>query len=537
MSKMPQRALGGTSNVFSTSPFWGVLAVLLGGSLSTLNGRLLSVALPDVRGALHLSVDEAAWISAAYNMALMFIAVFSVYLGGVLGARRVLLASCAVYGFASFLIPFAPNFNALIALQVIAGIASGTFYPLTLSFILLSLPIRIAQWGLAGYSLAILFSVNIASAAAAWYLNVLSWRWTFWCFAAFAPVMAVFVYYGIPRQPLPKGGQASPNWRGLLYWSLGLATIFGALDQGERLHWFTSPTYAAMLAAGIFLLLVSFVRRKLDPNPLIDVPFLRDRNTFLLAIILFSFRLFILASALLIPQFLAGVAGLRNEQIGQLLSIVALLQFGTAWLVAHSLRTVNSRIILAAGFLVIGLTAFLCSHITSVWTPRHFIPFAILFGVGESLAMLGLVSSIVLQVISSGAVSGPGKVAKPFSVLTFSSFFHTVRIMGGEIATVLMIHLLSERTKFHANVLAQGVNLNRPFVQKLLSKAMAVSGHLGRSPNPKFIGYALGLTLRQQASVMAYADGFTVMAWACIAVLVLIASVRLRMTTLEELQQ
>src|ERR1035438_8868562 len=114
----------------------GILAVLLGGLLSTLNGRLLSVVLPDLRGALHLSVDEGAWIPTAYNMAIMFIGVFSVYLGALLGTRRVLLACSALYAIASFLLPFASSYEALLALQVIAGLTSGTFYPLTLSFIL-----------------------------------------------------------------------------------------------------------------------------------------------------------------------------------------------------------------------------------------------------------------------------------------------------------------------------------------------------------------------------------------------------------------
>jgi Major Facilitator Superfamily len=122
----------------------GILAVLLGGLLSTLNGRLLTVALPDLRGALGLSVDEGAWIPTAYNMAIMFIGVFSVYLGALLGARRVLLACSALYAVASLLMPFASGYRALLVLQVIAGLTSGTFYPLTLSFIFLQICPRVS---------------------------------------------------------------------------------------------------------------------------------------------------------------------------------------------------------------------------------------------------------------------------------------------------------------------------------------------------------------------------------------------------------
>src|SRR5580704_18872377 len=92
----------------------GILAVLLGGGLSTLNGRLLTVALPDLRGVLGLSVDQAAWIPTAYNMAIMFIGVFSVYLGALLGVRRVLLAGSLIYLAASFLLPFSASYRSML---------------------------------------------------------------------------------------------------------------------------------------------------------------------------------------------------------------------------------------------------------------------------------------------------------------------------------------------------------------------------------------------------------------------------------------
>jgi DHA2 family multidrug resistance protein len=502
----------------------GILAVLLGGLLSTLNGRLLTVAMPDLRGALHLSVDEAAWISTSYNMSLMFIAVFSVYLGALLGPRRVLLACSIVYAVACFLMPFAAGYSPLLVLQVIAGLSSGTFYPLTLSFILLNLPLRIAHIGLAVYSITILFSANIASTVSAWNLSVFSWHWTFWNAAWIAPIMGLCVYFGMPRTPLPQSSKNKPSWRGLLYWSCGFALIYGALDEGERVHWFNSASFAALLISGAFLILLSIVRRKQDPNPFIALPFLRNRSTILLAVMLFCFRFFLLATALLIPQFLSGVKGLRDEQIGPTLGLVALLQFGIAWVVAFTLRGVNSRLIMAGGYGLIGITAFFCSRLTVAWAPSTYIPYAVLLAVGESFAMLGLVACIVLQVLGSGAVSPQGKAQRPFDLLTFSSFFHTVRVMGGQVGAVLMVHLLNERTKFHVNVLTDETGLDRSPVFAFLHAVGANAG-----------GYLLGLKVKQQASTLAFGDMFMVMAWASIVALVLLSFVRLSITNFKEI--
>src|ERR1700738_39322 len=89
--------------VITTHPLLGVFGVLFGASIATCTGRLISVGLPDLRGALHLGVDEASWLGTAFNAALMFVGPFSVYLGGLLGARRVLLACAAVFTFISVL--------------------------------------------------------------------------------------------------------------------------------------------------------------------------------------------------------------------------------------------------------------------------------------------------------------------------------------------------------------------------------------------------------------------------------------------------
>jgi DHA2 family multidrug resistance protein len=514
----------------------GVLAVLLGGGLSTLNGRLLTVMLPDLRGVLHLSVDEAAWIPTAYNMAIMFIGVFSVYLGALLGTRRVLLACSLVYLITSLLVPFASGYPAMLVLQVIAGFSSGTFYPLTLSFILTNLPTRVAHLGLAAYSLTILFAANIASLVSGWLLNALSWKAIFWGLALVAFLMFLCVRFGVPRTPLPKPNpKMHISWRGLLYWSFGLALIYGALDMGERVRWFDSPTFAALLMAGVFLILIAILRRHQDPNPLIALPFVRNRSTILLAGILFTFRLFLLSTALLIPQFLAGVKGLRDEEFGRVLALVAVLQFGLAWIVALALRIINARLIMAAGFAVIGVTAFLCSHLSTGWSPDTYIPYAALFAVGESFAMLGMVGALVLQVIGSGAVSPAGKPQRPVDVLTFSGFFHTVRIMGGQIATVLILHLLSERTKFHRAMLDRQTDLERLPVAAFLRGTSGAfsSGSADPTHVAGLSGYMLGAAVQRQASTLAFADAFSIIAWASVVVLILIAFVRLRISSFQ----
>ena len=77
---------------------------------------LLSVGLPDLRGALGFGFDEASWIPTALNMAMMFSGVFVRLLERPVTARA---AFCSRLPRSSrlrpSLLPFAPNFWVMLA--------------------------------------------------------------------------------------------------------------------------------------------------------------------------------------------------------------------------------------------------------------------------------------------------------------------------------------------------------------------------------------------------------------------------------------
>lgn len=511
----------GTPSHVSTRPMLGVVGVLLGAMIATCTGRLISVGLNDVRGALHLGVDEASWIGTAYNAALMFIGPFSVYLGGLLGARRVLLVCAAIFTLVSLLLPFAATLPAILVLIVLAGLTAGTFYPLTLSFVLRSLPPRYVLFGIAAYAVDIVFTTNLAHSLEAWYMDHLSWGWIFWNSAVLTPIMMVFVYFGIPWQPLPqpKEGQPKPNWRGFLYASLGFSLLYMALDQGQRLDWLHSGTIVGILACGIFLLLVTVVRRFRMPNPLINFAFLARRNTLLLGGVLIFFRFIMLSTVLIIPSYLASVKGYLPLQTGPVLLWVAVPQCLCGILAVYLLQYIDARLILCVGFALVAGACMMNAGLSSAWSGNNFWPSQLILAVGFALSFNAMVGSIVLEVLNTGALS------RPIDVLTFAGFFQTVRLIGGEAGTALMQHFIPTREQFHSNILGLGVQLGlSPTSQRLLGLSGGVASRTVGSPDA--MGRAaeiLALQVRQQAFTLAITDAFLLIAQAAICSLLVIA--------------
>jgi len=199
----------------------------------------------------------------------MFIGPFTVFLGGLMGPRRILLTAAALFTVLFIFLPFAHSYSLVITMALLGGLTSGTFYPLTLTFALRNIPLRYLPFTLALYATFVDGAVNIAPSLYGWYRESLSSNWMFWNSALITPLMMICIYYGIPKANAPKKSGGAPSFAGFLYASAGLAMLLVACEQGERLDWWRSGVFNALLAAGAFFLLCALVHRLRGPNPLV----------------------------------------------------------------------------------------------------------------------------------------------------------------------------------------------------------------------------------------------------------------------------
>jgi len=506
----------------SKSPLLGILGVIIGAGVVTLTSRMITLGLADFKGHQGFGYDEGAWIGTAFDVGLMFIGPFTVYLGGLMGPRRILLAAAAMFTLICVFLPFAHNYSLVIAALVLAGLTAGTFYPLTLTFALRNIPLRYLPFTIALYASSVDGAVNIAPSLYGWYRDHLSWHWMFWNSAVITPAMMLCIYFGIPKSPPAKEHGEAPSFAGFLYASAGLALILAACEQGERLDWWRSGVFTALFASGSFLSLCALIRRLRGPNPLVDMPYLRHRNTILLGTGLFFFRFFLVTTIILIPQSLA-IHGFEPDQIGPAVIWTASSFLPLAFVAGFLLfSNVDPRLILASGFAGMAVASLLNAGMTSSWAAPNYYRTEFLMGFGQCFAFIGLVSAIILQGVFSGGL------AKPQRILTFSAFFHTIRIFGGTIGAILMGRFIAEREKLHSNLLGLHVQQGswiadgsiRQMTAGVFAKSQGLAQAAGRGVD------IVGARLRLQAYTLSLIDGFYLVAWMCVIALVLVALLR-----------
>jgi DHA2 family multidrug resistance protein len=506
----------------STRPLLGILGVVTGAGVVTLTSRMISLGLADFKGVHGFGYDEGAWIGTAFDAGLMFIGPFTVYLGGVMGPRRILLTAAALFTMLLIFLPLVHSYSLVIAMVLLAGLTSGTFYPLTLTFALRNIPLRYLSFTLALYATFVDGAVNIAPSLYGWYRDHLSSNWMFWNSALITPLMMICIYYGIPKASSAKKSGTAPSFAGFLYASTGLALLLAACEQGERLDWWRSGVFNALFAAGTFFLLCALVRRLRGPNPLVALPYLLKRNTMLLGFLLFWFRFTLCTTIILVPQALA-IRGFEPDQIGPAIIWSAIplipLAFTAALLL---LRKFDPRLLFAIGLACTAFAAWLNSQYSSTWAAENFYRTELLTGVGQAFAFIGLVGCIVLQAIFAGAL------AKPEWVLTLSAYFHTIRIFGGTAGAIYMGHFVAQREKLHSNLLGLHVSSGDWITGQNVHGLTA--GLYAKSPGMAAAGArAIDLIagrLRLQAYSLSINDGFLLIAWSCTFALILVAMLR-----------
>jgi MFS transporter, DHA2 family, multidrug resistance protein len=499
----------------SWRPYVGILGVLLGSIMGTLGSRTTSFGLADLRGGLHAGFDEGAWITTIFGVGQMLVGVASPYLGAVFGARRVLLAGIVLFFLTSLLAPLATNLSGFLVLLALAGIGSGAFIPLTISFVIRSLPTQLVVYGIAAYAMNSELSQNVAASLEGWYADHWSWHWIYWQYCLALPLMFAAIWFGVPGEPVNAALLGEFDWPGLAYASIGFAMLYAGLDQGNRLDWTGSGVVVGLLAGGGLLATAFLVREITAPRPFLNLRMLLHGNLALMMLTLAALRFIILSTAYIIPTYLQVVQSFRELQVGQVLLWIALPQLVIVAPLAILLRRMDGRYVLAFGIGLVGAASLMTAEITSAWATADFLPSQILQAIGQSFALTALTVLLVRSIV-------------PTEALTIGCLLQLSRLFGGEIGTAFMQTFVRVREQIHSNIIGQHVAVGAAFAtDRLAAYADRLATHVADAGLVSAQAYRLlTAAVASQANVLAYQDGFIAAAMGAVLCLLLVALMR-----------
>ncbi|NIH75442.1 DHA2 family multidrug resistance protein [Ochrobactrum sp. P20RRXII] len=494
--------------VHSISHFWHgartpnsaltVVVVFMGAFLTTLQGRLFSISLADLRGAFGLDMIEGTWLSTAMNAAQFLTMPVTVWLSLIFGPARVIIVPSVTIALATLTIPFVRGYDLLVFLHVIMGLCLGTYLPLTISLALRTLKPHFWLLAMAVYSLRASFGTDAGVGLSGIYVDVIDWRWVYWTTSLAGPVIAFTAWKALPLAPIDLDRLRNSDWGGMAMFSLSLAMSFAGCSLGETLGWFDSGVVAACLAGGAILLVMSILNIALDKDAFVDFSALGNHNVRTALLIACLYGVLMAPTSVLIPNFLAAIGKLKPLQTGS----AAIIVFGTylamtpvaVWLA----RRVDARLLLIAGLSIIVFTSAWCgSSINNEWRTDQYLPALILFAIGECLTLIGIIPTIVVNM-------------NPAHAAAIGVYAPLARIFAPGIASGIIALVLRLSLDTHSVILKAGIEAGQPAVVQRV--ATGVSG--------------VASVIAREAAVLSYVDGFYLVFWVGIFALLLAATLQ-----------
>ncbi|OIS94323.1 MFS transporter [Brucella cytisi] len=480
------------------NPALTVAVVFMGAFLTTLQGRLFSMSLADLRGAFGLDVIEGAWLSTAMNAAQFLTMPVTVWLSLIFGPARVIIVSSVTIALATLTIPFVRDYELLLLLHVVVGLCLGTYLPLTISLALRSLKPHFWLLAMAVYSLRASFGTDAGVGLSGIYVDVIDWRWVYWTASLAGPLIAFSAWKALPLTPIDHDRLRNSDWGGMAMFSLSLTMLFAGFSLGETLGWLDSGVVAAGLAGGAILLVMSIVNIVLNKNAFVDFSALGNHNVRTALLIACLYGVLMAPTSVLIPNFLAAIGKLKPLQTGSAAIIVFSTYFAMTPVAVWLARRVDARLLLIAGLSIIVFTSAWCgSSINNEWRADQYLPALILFAIGECLTLMGIIPTIVVNM-------------NPAHAAAIGVYAPLARIFAPGVASGVIALVLRLSSDTHSVMLKAGVEAGQPaVVQRAASGASGIASVIAR-----------------EAAVLSYVDGFYFVFWVGIVALLLAATLQ-----------
>ncbi|MFE0046377.1 MFS transporter [Streptomyces albireticuli] len=295
----------------------GVLGLMLGIFLATLDGQIVSTALPTVVGDLG-GLGHLSWVVTAYLLAAAAATPIWGKVGDLYGRKGAYMSSVLLFLAGSVLSGAARDMNQLIAFRALQGLGAGGLMVGALSVLGVLVPERdrARSQGMIGVLLPVAF---VGGPLLGGFLtDTLSWRWAFYVNVPVGALALLAVGKGVRlRTGRTGGGRVDYLGAALLTTGILALTLLGSW-AGTRYAWTSPWTGALGLTAALALAWFVRVERR-AAEPVIPPRLFRGRAFTLAQVLSFLVGAVMLAVVNYLPQYMQFVQGVSSTASGLLL--------------------------------------------------------------------------------------------------------------------------------------------------------------------------------------------------------------------------
>ncbi|GAC1582632.1 MAG: MDR family MFS transporter [Candidatus Elarobacter sp.] len=221
--------------------------------MASLDSTVTNLGFATIAGGLNVSIDEVAWISTSYVLALAIALPLSGWLAANVGRKRAFMLAIAVFTVASLACALSTTLLALTLARFVQGFAAGVMQPLGGAALMDAYPREQLPKAFVLIGMAGMVGPLAGPIVGGFVLSNTTWPAIF---LINLPIGAATLWLAsrVLRDPVERGRRSAFDWWSLSLLAAGLTAMQYVVQQGPREDWFASSSVVAASVGAVVML-------------------------------------------------------------------------------------------------------------------------------------------------------------------------------------------------------------------------------------------------------------------------------------------
>lgn len=459
--------------------------VLIASILHSLALTTAYIALPNMKGNLSATPDQAGWIITSFLVSNAIGVAATGWFSVRFGRKLVFLTAVGGFTLSSMLCATATTLEQLVMFRILQGTLSAPILPLSQAIMLDTYPRERHSFAMTTWSMAMILGPVVGPSLGAFLTDQFSWRAIFYINIPFGVVGLAGCILTVPET---ERREQHLDWLGFFSIAVAVAAFQLMLDRGERNDWFESTETIVEGVLAALALYIFMVHNATTRRPFLNFAVFRDYNFVIGVVLIFLFGLNVFSALLLMPLFLQEIQGYPVTTAGLVISARGI---GTALGMISAGRLagkVHHRYLIAGALIIVCIPSSYMLTWTDQVSTASVVTVNITTGYGIGLLWVCLTTATFTTLPAALRTEG-------------AALFALIRVIGASIGVSIFVSVLARSTQINYGVLVEHVHaFNEAF--DLLPEGSAWNI---QSPG----GVArLSRTVAHQAQMIAFLDDF-----------------------------
>lgn len=503
-----------------------VITTVVAAVMELIDTSIVNVALSDMSGSLGVNIEDISWVITSYAIANVIIIPLTGFLAEYFGRKNYYIVSMIIFTVASYMCGQSSSLVEIIIWRFIQGVGGGALLSTSQAILFDAFEPQDRPIASGLFGMGIVLGPTLGPTLGGYIIDHASWPLIFMINIPIG-IIATFLAFTFIEKKEGEGKKKKDihiDYTGILLLMVGIGCLQFVLERGEAEDWFSSGVIriTSVLAA---IGLIGFIWYELKiSNPAVNLRVLNNRNLAFTTIFTFVVGLGLFTSVFVFPVLAQRTLGFTAYETGLTLLAPTLITV----VMMPVIGKVMSKGVSPIPFVVIGFLLFAgYSWLSSEMSPDvgkgdFFFPLA-LRAVGISMVQLPLINQAVAGLMPKDYPSG-------------IALNNMIRQLGGAFGIALANNYISHQYAQHRyNLVTHVTAESQMFIERSNTIAQGIIARSGdvAGAGTKAIATIDNLVNRQ-AYYMSYLDTFKLITVFFILVIPLVAFLRVKKKSKEE---